>query len=106
MPKALPSAETVIAAPALLLPKLAKLGLRTPLDLVLHLPLRYEDETQITLIEAARDGEAVLIARFDRQQLADNRAAWGIFLRIERLGIPRRRLVSRPETIALPEVLG
>ena len=60
-PKAPPSAETVIAAPALLLPKLAKLGLRTPLDLVLHLPLRYEDETQITLIEAARDGEAVLI---------------------------------------------
>ena len=60
-PKAPPSAETTIAAPALLLPKLAKLGLRTPLDLVLHLPLRYEDETQITLIEAARDGEAVLI---------------------------------------------
>lgn len=28
---------------------------------------------------AGRDGEEVLIARFDRQQLADNRAAWGIF---------------------------
>lgn len=28
---------------------------------------------------AGRDGEEVLIARFDRRQLADNRAAWGIF---------------------------
>ncbi len=33
-------------------------------------------------------------------------AAWGIFLRIERLGIPLRRLASHPETVALPEVLG
>ncbi|NLF84727.1 MAG: sialate O-acetylesterase [Lentisphaerae bacterium] len=33
-------------------------------------------------------------------------AAWGIFLRIERLGIPLSRLVRRPETIALPAVLG
>jgi sialate O-acetylesterase len=33
-------------------------------------------------------------------------AAWGIFLRIERLGIPLRRLVSRPESITLPTVLG
>ena len=28
---------------------------------------------------AGRDGEAVLIARFDRRLLADNRAAWGMF---------------------------
>jgi ATP-dependent DNA helicase RecG len=35
--------------------KLAALGLRTDLDLVLHLPLRYEDETQIVpLAEALR----------------------------------------------------
>jgi ATP-dependent DNA helicase RecG len=31
--------------------KLAKLGLNTPFDLVLHLPLRYEDETQITRVD-------------------------------------------------------
>ena len=31
--------------------KLTKLGIHTPLDLVLHLPLRYEDETQITRID-------------------------------------------------------
>ncbi len=30
--------------------KFAKLGLHTPFDLVLHLPLRYEDETKITRI--------------------------------------------------------
>jgi ATP-dependent DNA helicase RecG len=33
--------------------KLARLGLRTDMDLVLHLPMRYEDETQITTIQAA-----------------------------------------------------
>jgi len=31
--------------------KLSKLGIHTPFDLVLHLPLRYEDETQITRID-------------------------------------------------------
>ncbi len=33
--------------------KLAKLGLRTDMDLVLHLPMRYEDETQIVTIREA-----------------------------------------------------
>ena len=33
--------------------KLAKLGLRSDMDLVLHLPLRYEDETQIVPIKQA-----------------------------------------------------
>ena len=33
--------------------KLARLGLRADIDRVLHLPLRYEDETQILSIEAA-----------------------------------------------------
>lgn len=31
--------------------KLTKLGIHTPLDFVLHLPLRYEDETHITRID-------------------------------------------------------
>ncbi|MYM23678.1 ATP-dependent DNA helicase RecG [Duganella sp. FT135W] len=34
--------------------KLAKLGLHTDMDLVLHLPMRYEDETQVITIEEAR----------------------------------------------------
>ncbi|NEX61430.1 ATP-dependent DNA helicase RecG [Noviherbaspirillum galbum] len=33
--------------------KLAKLGLRTDMDLVLHLPMRYEDETQVVPIRDA-----------------------------------------------------
>ncbi|KAF3997398.1 ATP-dependent DNA helicase RecG [Glaciimonas immobilis] len=33
--------------------KLARLGLRTDMDLVLHLPMRYEDETQVISIQQA-----------------------------------------------------
>ncbi|MBC9072597.1 ATP-dependent DNA helicase RecG [Thauera sp. CAU 1555] len=36
--------------------RLAKLDLRGPRDLLLHLPLRYEDETRLTPIAAARAG--------------------------------------------------
>ena len=40
--------------------KLAKLGLHTDMDLVLHLPMRYEDETQVVTIRDAsmRGGES------------------------------------------------
>ena len=40
---------------------LLKLGLRRDIDLALHLPLRYEDETQITRLIEARDGDVVQI---------------------------------------------
>ena len=40
---------------------LDKLGLRRDIDLALHLPLRYEDETRITLLADARDGNMVQI---------------------------------------------
>jgi len=40
---------------------LEKLGLRRDIDLALHLPLRYEDETRITMLADARDGEMVQI---------------------------------------------
>ena len=40
---------------------LDKLGLRRDIDLALHLPLRYEDETRITLLADARDGDLVQI---------------------------------------------
>jgi ATP-dependent DNA helicase RecG len=39
--------------------KLAKLGLRSDADLVLHLPLRYEDETRITPLAQALPGTTV-----------------------------------------------
>jgi ATP-dependent DNA helicase RecG len=41
--------------------KLAKLGVRRDFDLVLHLPLRYEDETRLTPIESAAPGAAVQV---------------------------------------------
>ena len=40
---------------------LRKLGLLRDLDLALHLPLRYEDETRITRLQDARDGDTVQI---------------------------------------------
>lgn len=40
---------------------LLKLGLRRDIDLALHLPLRYEDETRITPLKNARDGDTVQI---------------------------------------------
>jgi ATP-dependent DNA helicase RecG len=38
---------------------LVKLGLKRDIDLALHLPLRYEDETRISRLHDARDGEVV-----------------------------------------------
>lgn len=40
---------------------LHKLGLARDIDLALHLPLRYEDETRIVKLRDARDGETVQI---------------------------------------------
>ncbi|MGI4849429.1 MAG: ATP-dependent DNA helicase RecG [Janthinobacterium lividum] len=40
-------------APVTLAEKLARLGLRFDMDLVLHLPMRYEDETEVVPIESA-----------------------------------------------------
>ncbi|APV49058.1 ATP-dependent DNA helicase RecG [Betaproteobacteria bacterium GR16-43] len=41
--------------------QLEKLGIHSRLDLVLHLPLRYEDETQLTALKDARTGDAVVV---------------------------------------------
>lgn len=40
---------------------LIKLGLARDIDLALHIPLRYEDETRITLLRDAREGESAQI---------------------------------------------
>ena len=40
---------------------LQKMGLTRDIDLALHLPLRYEDETRIVALKNARDGETVQI---------------------------------------------
>jgi ATP-dependent DNA helicase RecG len=49
---------------------LHKLGLSRDIDLALHLPLRYEDETRLTHLSQARDGETVQIeARVVRSEI-------------------------------------
>jgi ATP-dependent DNA helicase RecG len=40
---------------------LEKLGLLRPIDLALHIPLRYEDETQIAVLSDCREGDNVQI---------------------------------------------
>ncbi len=40
---------------------LEKLGLLRPIDLALHIPLRYEDETQIAVLSDCREGDTVQI---------------------------------------------
>ena len=73
-------------APALA-KKLAKLGLRTAGDLVLHLPLRYEDETRLTAPQAAPAGIPVLVeARVERADVAFR---------------PKRQLVVHAEGLVL-----
>ncbi|MDP3310121.1 MAG: ATP-dependent DNA helicase RecG, partial [Polaromonas sp.] len=62
--KAPPAVATVgVAATAKSQPQkaLEKLGLRRDIDLALHLPLRYEDETRLTRLADARDGDMVQI---------------------------------------------
>ena len=40
---------------------LEKLGLQRPIDLALHIPMRYEDETRITPLSEAQDGDVAQI---------------------------------------------
>ena len=61
--------------------RLAKLGIHAPSDLVLHLPLRYEDETRVTAIADAVPGVPVQV----EAEILDS----GIQYR------PRRQLVVR-----------
>jgi ATP-dependent DNA helicase RecG len=61
--------------------RLARLGLRTDADFILHLPLRYEDETHITALADARPGVA---AQFE-VTVVDSEIAYR----------PRRQLLAR-----------
>jgi ATP-dependent DNA helicase RecG len=77
------SAGSPTSSPALSGPQraLRKLGLVRDVDLALHLPMRYEDETRLVTIASVRDGESAQVQGLVR----DNR----IELR------PRRQLVVR-----------
>ncbi len=61
--------------------KLAKLGIHHRADLLLHLPLRYEDETHLTPIAAAQPGTTVQVQ--------------GVITHCEVMFRPRRSLVCR-----------
>jgi ATP-dependent DNA helicase RecG len=54
-------APAPIRASEALLKKLGKIGLHSEADLLVHLPLRYEDETRITLVRQAFGGEPVQV---------------------------------------------
>jgi len=73
-------AKSVAAANSLPAP-FAKLGLHTAADLILHLPLRYEDETRITAIADALPGRATQVQ--------------GVVTHCETQYKPRRALIAR-----------
>jgi ATP-dependent DNA helicase RecG len=52
---------TTVRTPSPAQRAMEKLGLRRDIDLALHLPLRYEDETRLTPIADVRDGEPVQV---------------------------------------------
>jgi ATP-dependent DNA helicase RecG len=85
--KARKPARAAPAAPdapaATLKAKLAKLGIRRQFDLVLHLPLRYEDETRLTAIGEAHEGAPVQV----EGTVIESRIAYR----------PRRQLVCKIE---------
>jgi len=56
-----PAVPGIASVPASLRAKLEKLGIKRELDLVLHLPLRYEDETRVVRLTQALSGETVQI---------------------------------------------
>ena len=56
MPSTTETAAALPGVTAATAAKLAQLGIRTQSDLVLHLPLRYEDETRLTAIAGLRPG--------------------------------------------------
>ena len=56
---AAPAAKAAAPSPAQ--KALQKLGLRRDIELALHLPLRYEDETRLSRLSNARDGDTVQI---------------------------------------------
>ena len=58
MPDAKPAPAKALSAPQ---KALHKLGLTRDIDLALHLPLRYEDETRVVRLADARDGQTVQV---------------------------------------------
>jgi ATP-dependent DNA helicase RecG len=77
-PVAAPAARRAVSGPQR---ALQKLGLVRDIDLALHLPLRYEDETRLTPIAALREGETAQVEGLVRETRIEPR--------------PRRQLLVR-----------
>ena len=60
-----------------------KLGLRRDIDLALHLPLRFDDETQVSPIADAPDGEPVQVEGTVRESHIELRGRRQLLVRIE-----------------------
>jgi len=87
---------------------LAKLGLLRDIDLALHLPLRYEDETRVVPIAELRDGQTgLVVAPGDPEALAAaiNRLLDDAELR-ERLGAAARQAVAPYTYEAMADGIG
>jgi ATP-dependent DNA helicase RecG len=60
-----------------------KLGLVRDIDLALHLPLRYEDETRLTPLRDARDGDTVQIEGVVRDNRIEARSRRQLIVRLD-----------------------
>jgi ATP-dependent DNA helicase RecG len=60
-PATAPPAANAFGSSEAIAERLAKLGIRGKRDLVLHLPLRYEDETKLTALNEVRAGTPALV---------------------------------------------
>ncbi len=81
-PKAGPWSEALAA-------RLARLGLFDDRDCVLHLPLRYEDETRITRLADAREGEHVQVEAIVRDHAVQFRPRRQLVVHVDEVGVPR-----------------
>jgi len=76
-----PAAGTVkLSAPAL---AMRKLGLHRDIDLALHLPLRYEDETQLLPMGTLREGGAAQVEGLVRESRVEARSRRQLIVRLE-----------------------
>lgn len=77
--RAMPDAPRVKSAPQ---KAMERLGLVRDIDLALHLPLRYEDETRITPIGQARDGDTAQVEGLVREAQVELRGRRQLVVRL------------------------
>ena len=75
MPAAAPAEDKPRAGPQR---AMAKLGLVRDIDLALHLPLRYEDETRLVAIADTRDGDVAQVEGRVTDSRVEQRARFAI----------------------------